>query len=382
MLRIALILALAVAPVAVAGDLTPPGAPAPTMKTLDQVEPRIPIGPLTTPGDADSVHRITRPGSYYLTDDVTGVAGKRGIEIAANDVSIDLMGFTLAGVPGSLDGVGRVIGGSNIRISNGVIREWGGWGVELSSGVNGAASALIVSNNGAGGVFLSQHSVIERCIARANLGDGLVISAAGLIIECTAEFNAGFGLGAGAGSVIRGSRASGGSSFGILVNAGVAEACVAEANAGDGFFAFDSIIRACNALFNGGSGINATEDSTIIDSVANNNGASGIVVGDRCLVMRNVCTLNGSSGVGAGVQVNGDENRIEDNAVMRGDFGFDINGADNFLARNTSTGATTNYDIAAGNVCLVVTAATSGAFSGNAGGVSPGSTDPNANYAY
>ena len=33
-----------------AGELDPAGAPAPTMKTLEEVEPRIPIGPNTTPG--------------------------------------------------------------------------------------------------------------------------------------------------------------------------------------------------------------------------------------------------------------------------------------------------------------------------------------------
>jgi hypothetical protein len=41
------------------------------MKTLDEVEPRIPIGPDTTPGDSDSTYKITEPGSYYLTDNFT-----------------------------------------------------------------------------------------------------------------------------------------------------------------------------------------------------------------------------------------------------------------------------------------------------------------------
>src|SRR5262245_46218450 len=44
------------------GALTPPGAPAPTMKTLDQLEPRIPINATNTPGDATSVYKITVPG--------------------------------------------------------------------------------------------------------------------------------------------------------------------------------------------------------------------------------------------------------------------------------------------------------------------------------
>jgi hypothetical protein len=51
------------------GSLTPPGAPAPFMKALDEVEPRIniqrTINPL--PNDANYHLIIGAPGSYYLT---------------------------------------------------------------------------------------------------------------------------------------------------------------------------------------------------------------------------------------------------------------------------------------------------------------------------
>src|SRR5262245_32112399 len=84
--------------IAKAGDLNPPLGPvAPTLKTLTDVEPRIAISAANTPGDADSVFRITQPGSYYLTGNVTGVAGRHGVEIAANSVTLDLNGFDLAG---------------------------------------------------------------------------------------------------------------------------------------------------------------------------------------------------------------------------------------------------------------------------------------------
>src|SRR5678809_1013800 len=86
------------------GSLTPPGAPAPTMKTLDQLQPRIPVNATTTPGDATSVFKITQPGSYYLTGNIAGVAGKHGIYVTTGNVTLDLMGFDLVGVAGSLDG--------------------------------------------------------------------------------------------------------------------------------------------------------------------------------------------------------------------------------------------------------------------------------------
>ena len=53
------------------GSLTPPpGAPAPVMKTLDQVEPRTQVTQTTCPGNASAVHVISAPGSYYLTANV------------------------------------------------------------------------------------------------------------------------------------------------------------------------------------------------------------------------------------------------------------------------------------------------------------------------
>src|SRR5689334_13892270 len=69
------------------GTLTPPGPPAPSMKTLSEIEPRIAISslPLT----------IVTPGSYYLTGNLS--ATSTGITVTARDVTIDLNGFTLTG---------------------------------------------------------------------------------------------------------------------------------------------------------------------------------------------------------------------------------------------------------------------------------------------
>ena len=91
-------LTLAAAGLLFAGPLDPPAGPvAPTYKTLTEVEPRIAINAANTPGDADSLFKITQPGSYYLTGNITGVVGRHGIEIAvpANgpSVTIDLMGY-------------------------------------------------------------------------------------------------------------------------------------------------------------------------------------------------------------------------------------------------------------------------------------------------
>src|SRR5262249_50177124 len=116
------------------GPLTPPGAPAPTMKTLDQVEPRIPVNATNTPGDATSVFKITQPGSYYLTGNLAGVSGKHGIYITSGNVTLDLMGFDLVGVGGSLDGihVDNTAVSVNYTVRNGSVRNWGGNGVNVN----------------------------------------------------------------------------------------------------------------------------------------------------------------------------------------------------------------------------------------------------------
>jgi hypothetical protein len=77
------------------------------MKTLDQVEARIPIDATRTPGDASATFRITAPGSYYLTGNITGQSGKVGILVLANDVTIDLNGFSLIGA-GNSAGIARL----------------------------------------------------------------------------------------------------------------------------------------------------------------------------------------------------------------------------------------------------------------------------------
>src|SRR5262245_58582086 len=73
--------------IASAGDLNPPPGPVtPTMKTLVEVEPRIAINNVNTPGDADSTFKIVQSGSYYMTGNITAIAGRIGIEVAANNV--------------------------------------------------------------------------------------------------------------------------------------------------------------------------------------------------------------------------------------------------------------------------------------------------------
>ncbi|MSU59659.1 MAG: hypothetical protein EXS35_16085 [Pedosphaera sp.] len=158
------------------GSLTPPvGAPAPVMKSLAQIEPRTPISsvPFT----------ITVPGSYYLATNVT-TAVSNAIVIAANGVTLDLNGFTIASaVTNAASGGTAILLGSNlsgITIRNGHIRGGVTKGVTNYSGsgfANGIyyvgaspngvrASDISVSGCLSNGISLGTSSVVESCIVR------------------------------------------------------------------------------------------------------------------------------------------------------------------------------------------------------------------------
>src|SRR3989440_9193807 len=79
------------------GSLTPPGAPAPTMKRLDEVEPRTNLQASPAPAGVDTTNRnyqlvINQPGSYYLSAN-HGVTKASGVQINAEGVTLDLNGF-------------------------------------------------------------------------------------------------------------------------------------------------------------------------------------------------------------------------------------------------------------------------------------------------
>jgi hypothetical protein len=176
------------------GSLTPPGAPAPTMKSLDQiyqrVEQRKPI--------SSAPFNITQPGSYYLTTNLD-LTGKAGISISTNEVTIDLNGFTLysrstpaAGTAISLNsGNNSDITILNGHITGGVTNNGAGTysgsgfftGIDYSYSPNGTpqnvrVSGVSVSGCTASGIFLgtSGSTIVESCAVRAVGGNGIVAS--------------------------------------------------------------------------------------------------------------------------------------------------------------------------------------------------------------
>src|SRR4051812_19540121 len=128
------------------GSLTPPGAPAPTMKTLDQVEPRSDI--LKLPGDGPNKYVINQSGSYYLSGNLVGDAFRNGILVNASGVTIDLNGFTISGVPNAVSGIFLGSGVNRIAIVNGTISGWPIDGINGGLSLTARFERLTLSGNG------------------------------------------------------------------------------------------------------------------------------------------------------------------------------------------------------------------------------------------
>jgi parallel beta-helix repeat protein len=322
------------------GDLIPPGAPAPTMKTLQQIEPRIPI--------SSAPFTINKSGSYYFTTNLTGVLGQSGITVLVHNVTIDLNGFELAGVPGA--GSGIVLSGAqtNLTVRNGTIRGWPAFGLNFALGQAGEFENLRLLSNTGGGLNAGEGSRIRNCTAHANGGFGIVAVSAAAIESCNARLNRGGGINAGRDATVLNCTVSTNTGVGILgADNLVINRCVVTRNTGTGIELDNNCTVAnCTASLNGTNGIDVILGCTIVDNSANQNSRDGIVVNARNRVFGNTATGNGSPAAsGAGFFAFGVDNHLEGNNSVDNDIGFLIQGTFNLVVKNKASGNTTNFTI-------------------------------------
>ncbi len=163
------------------GSLTPPGAPGATMKTLDQVEARVAI--------TNVPYIISASGSYYLTGNFSVTTEDNGIQVSANDVTLDLNGFVLNGGAVSYSGIYQPATYRNLTLLNGTLSGWQGtsqYGVLAEGTDNRIRDVMVV--NGGNGLRCGENAEVSDCVV-ANLYStgylyGLAVGAGGRVMDC------------------------------------------------------------------------------------------------------------------------------------------------------------------------------------------------------
>jgi hypothetical protein len=190
---------------------------------------------LSAPSSISACQTISLSGSYVLTNNLT--AAGDCLILAADYITIDLAGFTIAG-----NGTGSGIKGSGgtrkgITVRNGTVRHF-------VNGINFAFDGIYMlfeqlrildnSNTGAGanevaivkdslfygngiGIYAGSRSVITGNVARGNT-DGLNIGSGSTLIGNTSGINSRDGIQVGNGSTLVNNTAHGNSRYGFLVD--------------------------------------------------------------------------------------------------------------------------------------------------------------------
>jgi len=428
------------------GSLTPPGPPSVTMKTLDQVQPRIPINDINTPGNTDDTFAINQPGSYYLTGNIP-VTKTNGIHVTVSGVTIDLSGYKIGRIFAQF-GSGILIDATANRctVQNGTVTGFA-YGVQAAS-AGGTLSHLAASITTTVGFAVASGWNLEGCISHANDGMGIVAGSGCVLSNCIAFNNGDVGIKTGSACALTNCTATNNSATGIDVgngtltncvgsdNVGTAEAgikagesstllnCVANGNtARAGIYAlFGSSLTNCSANNNTsasstsagietaagctvshcsvfftnstaahtnstGIGLMTSYRCTVSNCTVAANRGDGIRVTYQCHVFGNFCSNAGQNGGdGAGIHSTAERNLIEDNDVTESTRGIEVASNNNLIIKNKVAHAFgTNYVIAFNNRYGPIIDIHLGGGAAVNGATAPStltSTDPWANFSY
>ncbi len=332
----ALLLAAGGAMVAVAGPLSPPAGPvAPSFKTLSEVEPRIAINATNTPGDANSLFKITQRGSYYLTGDAAGVPGKYTIQIAADNVTLDLNGFALTG--GSMGvyvsaPVNTTRG--NVTIRNGSISDCGA-GADATQ-VTGPVIEGLNVRACVTGIHAGPFALVARCSVD-HCNTGISTQNGARIRECQSNHNTASGMEVRDGGTVEDSTVSFNGFRGIDAwsEVTVRNCCVMD-NAENGIDALEGcVVGSCSVRANVNDGVHVGADSVVVGCTIDGHGYNGIkIVSGRVADCTVSASPNGIYAIGTlGT-------RIEGNTLNNTTVGIQCSAAGCFVVRNNGRGNT------------------------------------------
>jgi len=299
------------------------------MKTLSQVEPRIPI--------SSAPYVISQHGSYYLTTNLASTG--HGVQITTDNVTLDLNGFSITGERGALTYGVYLAGASNapsrnIMVRNGIIANFG-TGVRIECALNSRIEDLCISSNFFYGLLLFGYcdqcdgNSIVNCSISGNGSVGVCLLASSgqcdgnSIANCSISGNSSYGMylygyyGQCNGNSIANCSISGNSSYGMCLygyygqcNGNSIANCSISGNSSYGVYLYGAISGQCNG-----------------NSIA------------RCVIRNNVSY---------GIYLNAYGNRVEENHITdtTGSSSYGIyssSGSQNLILRNTCVGQTNNF---------------------------------------
>ncbi len=299
------------------GSLAPPGAPAPSMKSLDQVASTgIAIDATNTPGDANHHFIINQAGSYFLTGNL-GVTKTNGIRVNVAGVTIDLNGFEIARSSGTGgDGINIQAAAHRCTVKNGSLNGF-------AQGINSITTAargcvfrdLSAANCTNYGLRAGEGAVLESCRVHDCGGTAAILTGmTGTLFNCVAVGNsASNAIQAGAGSTLSNCAASsntGTNAFSAGDGSSLSN-CAATGNTltGSAILAGNACpLQNCSAFNNTAAyGIRTGSKSSLTNCTAAQNASvtNGIYAADgstvtNCTTYLNTMTADNTAGIGTG----------------------------------------------------------------------------------
>jgi len=321
---------------------------------------------------------ISSPGSYYLVSNLT--AGSGGIDITADNVTLDLMGFTLFG-----NGIGDygifLHNRSNVTIRNGTVRDFGFAGIFQGSSTARYVKILDVQVLGNGTLddqgihILGSNNHVERCTVGSNGRGGIDAGPGSYIVDNTAYLNGTHGMQVGGGSILAGNTVYSNQHHGIFVGTGsTIIGNTVYSNQDYGISGGDGLTITGNTVYsNQGYGILGGAGSMISGNTVRENGDWGIWGGGSNLIKGNTIVSNNltdtadRSGLHVGTEsrvvgnmldnnnryniyVAGAGNTIEDNHFNGSNYGLFLNTDQSFYANNRAHGNVVNYGNIGGSI--------------------------------
>jgi hypothetical protein len=257
-------------------------------------------------------YTIPAPGSYVLTSDLAPPLGVGALSAGADNIEINLNGFTIVSPGGGGTGIDSA-GFSGLTVRRGVVQGFGGAGIV--PGTNSKVFEMKVTGNGLG-VIGGFQCLVVMSVVTGNLGDGIRGDSC-KFENNVAQGNSGIGM-AGMGTVMIHNRIGGNTGGGILAFGGdKIQENVIQMNSGFGIADVpppgppppvpppagppprNSIIGNVIDGTLGGPGISLFLPALISQNSVTANFADGILCGAACVVNDNDVSSNNTGGLAA-----------------------------------------------------------------------------------